>query len=189
MSDLGVVFPGQGSQAVGMLADLAEAHGSVAERFAEASEAIDVDLWAISQNGPAERLNQTEITQPALLTASIAIWDLIAAAGVTPAALAGHSLGEYSALVAAQSLGFADAVRLVHRRGQLMQQAVPLGEGAMAAILGLDNDAVAEICSGVEGVVTPANYNAPGQLVIAGSVAAVGEAAERCKTAGARNGP
>jgi len=181
------MFPGQGSQSVGMLADVAGGHAQVADHFSRASEAIGQPLWEIVQNGPEQRLNSTEITQPVLLVASVALWSIWqAGGGARPAMLAGHSLGEYSALVCAGSLSLEDGVRLVHERGKLMQQAVPNGVGAMAAILGLDDDQVLECCAGVEGVVAPANYNAPGQVVIAGTAAAVDDAVERCKAAGAR---
>ena len=170
------LFPGQGSQKVGMLAEFAEQFSGVQETFAEASEAIGYDLWQIAQSG--EGLNQTENTQPVLLTASIALWRVwLELGGVAPKYLAGHSLGEYSALVAANSMTLADAVKLVRLRGQLMQSAVPQGEGAMAAILGLDDAKVIELCqvasqSG-QGSVDAANYNAQGQVVIAGSTALV----------------
>ena len=170
------LFPGQGSQKVGMLAEFAEQFSGVQETFAEASEAIGYDLWQIAQSG--DGLNQTENTQPVLLTASIALWRVwLELGGVAPKYLAGHSLGEYSALVAANSMTLADAVKLVRLRGQLMQSAVPQGEGAMAAILGLDDAKVIELCqvasqSG-QGSVDAANYNAQGQVVIAGSTALV----------------
>ncbi len=183
---LGIVFPGQGAQSVGMLADIIEVHPKVGRTLDEAGEAMSFDLRSAVLQGPAEVLNRTDITQPALLAASVAIWRQLQAAGAAPVAMAGHSLGEYSALVAAGSLPFADAVRLVNLRGQLMQRAVPLGEGAMAAILGLDDDDIAAACAGIEGVVTPANFNAPGQVVIAGSRAAVEGAAEACKAVGAK---
>ena len=170
------VFPGQGSQKVGMLAELAEQFSGVKETFAEASEAIGFDLWHIAQSG--EGLNQTEFTQPVLLTASIALWRVwLELGGVAPKYLAGHSLGEYSALVAAGSLSLGDAVKLVNLRGKLMQDAVPQGASAMAAILGLDDAKVVELCQQVtaqeNGSVEAANYNAQGQVVIAGATAAV----------------
>lgn len=184
---LGFMFPGQGSQSVGMLGDIAERHPQIVEHFARASDAIDQPLWEIVQHGPEQRLNSTEITQPALLAASVALWSAWqASSGARPEVLAGHSLGEYSALVCAGSMSLEDGVRLVHERGKLMQQAVPHGEGAMAAILGLDSDEVLACCLAAAGVVTPANYNAPGQVVIAGASAAVDDAAQRCKQAGAR---
>ena len=183
----GCVFPGQGSQQVGMLADLMH-EPEIGETFLEADAVLRLPLGQIVREGPAERLNRTEITQPALLTASVALWRLWTARGGTaPAVLAGHSLGEYSALVAAGALDFGDAVTLVHERGRLMQEAVPEGEGAMAAILGLDAAAVVRCCAEADaGVVSPANYNAPGQIVIAGATPAVETAIERCKAAGAK---
>ena len=184
-----LVFPGQGAQSVGMLDALAEAFPSVRETFAEASDAIDLDLWALASEGPAERLDATEQTQPVLLTASIAALRVLQGeVDLAPQAVAGHSLGEYAALVAAGSLSLADAVRLVRRRGLLMAEAVPEGQGTMAAILGLDDDAVAEACAEAAGdeVVAPANYNAPGQIVIAGHAAAVERAIEACKARGAK---
>ena len=184
---LGFVFPGQGSQTVGMLGEMAEQHQVVRETFDEAGEVLGLDMWHLVSEGPQERLNQTEITQPVLLTASTALWRAWQArGGSTPDILAGHSLGEYSALVCAGALTFAEGVALVHKRGKLMQEAVPEGEGAMAAILGLDDEVVAECCEKVEGVVSPANYNAPSQVVIAGSAAAVAAAVEACNEAGAR---
>ena len=184
---LGFVFPGQGAQYVGMLADLAEKCASVRERFEQAADAIGIDLWRIASQGPETELAATAVTQPALLTASVALWDLWrGAGGPAPALVAGHSLGEYSALVCAGALDFADAVRLVHRRGQLMQQAAPRGEGAMAAVLGLEEAQVEAACSRAEGLVSAANYNAPGQVVIAGEAAAVERAVASCKALGAR---
>ncbi|HFF4767288.1 TPA: ACP S-malonyltransferase, partial [Acinetobacter baumannii] len=170
------VFPGQGSQKVGMLAELAEQFSGVGQTFAEASDALGFDLWHIAQSG--EGLDQTENTQPVLLTASIALWRLwLDLGGLAPKYLAGHSLGEYSALVAAGSMSLADAVKLVNLRGKLMQNAVPQGEGAMAAILGLADDKVVELCQSVsalgQGSVEAANYNSQGQVVIAGSTASV----------------
>lgn len=170
------VFPGQGSQKVGMLAELAEQFSGVTDTFAEASEAIGFDLWHIAQSG--EGLNQTEFTQPVLLTASIALWRVwLELGGVAPKYLAGHSLGEYSALVAAGAMSLGDAVKLVNLRGKLMQDAVPQGQGAMAAILGLDDAKVIELCEQVNaqglGSVEAANYNAQGQVVIAGDKAPV----------------
>lgn len=184
-----IVFPGQGSQSVGMLADLAAAFPQVRETFEEASDAIGTDLWALSQEGPAEDLNRTENTQPAILSAGIAVWRIWQdQEGAQPTMLAGHSLGEYSALVAAGVLAFADAVRLVRERGRLMQAAVPAGEGAMAAILGLDDDQVRAICAeAAQGEVAEAvNFNSPGQVVIAGNAAAIARAVEAAKAAGAR---
>lgn len=186
---LAFVFPGQGSQQVGMLSDLAEHYPLIRETFAEASGALGYDLWALVSQGPAEELNKTEKTQPALLTASIALWRLWQAeGGQQPDYLAGHSLGEYSALVAAGVLPLADAVVLVEKRGQLMQSAVPAGQGSMAAILGLDDQAVVDGCAeAAQGdVVEAVNFNTPGQVVIAGSVAAVERAIEVLKAAGAK---
>jgi [acyl-carrier-protein] S-malonyltransferase len=184
---LGFIFPGQGSQSVGMLADVAAEFPQVRQHFEEAGDCISQPLWRIVMEGPDDDLVRTEITQPALLTASVALWSVWRdESGQAPSAVSGHSLGEYSALVCAGALGFADAVRLVHRRGQLMQAAVPRGEGAMAAVLGLDDAQVEAACREIAGVVSAANYNAPGQVVIAGSAGAVEAAAERCKALGAR---
>ncbi|MGI3002635.1 ACP S-malonyltransferase [Shewanella algae] len=189
MENFAFVFPGQGSQAVGMLADLAEHYPVVIETFREASDVLGYDLWQLVQQGPAETLNETDKTQPALLSASVALYRAWQAAGkAAPNVMAGHSLGEYSALVCAGVLKFTDAVKLVELRGQLMQQAVPAGTGAMFAIIGLDNDAIAKACKdSAEGaVVSPVNYNSPGQVVIAGEKAAVDRAAAACKAAGAK---
>ncbi|TDR39370.1 [acyl-carrier-protein] S-malonyltransferase [Tahibacter aquaticus] len=179
---LAFVFPGQGSQAVGMLAELAAAEPLVRQTFDEASAGAGTDLWTLSQDGPEADLNRTENTQPALLAASIAVWRVWQArGGALPALLAGHSLGEYSALVAAGALSLHDAAGLVAERGRLMQAAVPPGVGAMAAILGGDDAQIAQACAEVAGdeVVAPANYNSPGQLVIAGHAAAVDRALAR----------
>lgn len=170
------VFPGQGSQKAGMLAELAEQFSGVQETFTEASDALGFDVWHIAQSG--EGLNQTENTQPVLLTASIALWRVwLELGGVAPKYLAGHSLGEYSALVAAEAMSLTDAVKLVNLRGKLMQSAVPQGEGAMAAILGLEDAQVVSLCQTVSqlglGSVDAANYNAQGQVVVAGTTAAV----------------
>ena len=184
-----IVFPGQGSQAVGMLAELAAEHPQVSETFAEASEALGYDLWQLVQNGPDTDLNQTDKTQPAMLAAGIACWRVWQAAeGATPAFVAGHSLGEYTALVASGALDFAIAIKLVEQRGQLMQAAVPEGEGAMAAILGLTDEQVITACAdAAQGdVVQAVNFNAPGQVVIAGAAAAVQRAADQAKEAGAK---
>lgn len=186
---LACVFPGQGSQSVGMLASLSDIHPTFRATFDEASEALDLDVWALSQEGPAEVLNATENTQPALLTAGVAVWRAFQALGGPPAqALAGHSLGEFSALVCAGALGFADAVKLVQRRGRLMQEAVPAGQGAMAAILGLEDEEVEKACSEAagDGVAVAVNYNSPGQVVVAGDTVAVGRAIEACKARGAK---
>src|SRR5690606_24885563 len=173
---LAFVFPGQGSQSVGMLADLAQSHPVIRETFAEASEGAGVDLWSLAQQGPEETLNQTEYTQPALLAAGVAVWRAWQAqGGPQPAMLAGHSLGEYTALVAAGALSLHDGARLVRLRGQLMQEAAPAGSGAMAAVLGAEDAVVEEVCTQASssGIVVPANYNSPGQIVIGGDAAAV----------------
>src|SRR5690554_5045811 len=186
---LAFVFPGQGSQAVGMLAELAADHPQIGDTFAEAADALGYDLWQLCQGGPEADLNRTDRTQPAILAASVALWRLwLAKTDVRPAFVAGHSLGEYSALVAAGVIGFADALRLVERRGQLMQQAVAEGEGGMAAILGLEDEQIIQLCSeAAQGeVVSAVNFNAPGQVVIAGQAAAVQRAIDGCKAAGAK---
>ena len=184
---LGFMFPGQGAQAVGMGAEFLESDPAVRQRFDEANDALDFDIVSILLEGPAERLAQTEVTQPALLTVGVALWDAWRGrGGPKPALLAGHSLGEYTALAVAGSLSFQDAVRLVRQRGRYMQEAVPVGEGAMAAVLGLEDDAVARCCSAADGVVAPANLNAPGQVVISGAASAVAQAVDACKEAGAR---
>lgn len=183
------IFPGQGSQSVGMLATAAESWPIIEKTFSEASDLLGYDLWHLCQHGPAEELNQTTVTQPALLTASVALWrQWFVAGGKAPDYLAGHSLGEYSALVAAESLNFFEAIKLVRLRGELMQTAVPAGEGKMAAILGLEDDDVIAACSEAANgdVVAAVNFNAPGQVVIAGSAAAVERAIEACKARGAR---
>ena len=189
MENSAFIFPGQGSQAIGMLADLASEHQIVADTFSQASDVLGYDLWELVQQGPVETLNETDKTQPALLTASVAIWRAYEAVGkAMPAVLAGHSLGEYSALVCAGVIDFIDAVKLVELRGQLMQQAVPAGSGAMYAIIGLDNESIAKACEeAAQGeIVSPVNYNSPGQVVIAGSKAAVERAAALCKDNGAK---
>ena len=182
------IFPGQGSQAVGMGRALAEAFPVCAQTFAEADEALGEPLSRLCFEGPEDRLRLTENTQPAILTVSVAAYRLLESRGFTPAMVAGHSLGEYSAHVAAGTISFADAVRTVRRRGRYMQEAVPVGRGAMAAVLGLDGSAVAKACAeAADGdVVSPANMNAPGQVVIAGSTEAVARAGERCRAAGAK---
>lgn len=178
-STLAFVFPGQGSQSLAMLAELSELHPLVRETFAEASDGAGVDLWALSQGGPEEQLNRTEYTQPALLAAGVAVWRAWRQqGGAVPAALAGHSLGEYTALVAAGAITLRDAAHLVRIRGQLMQDAAPAGTGAMAAVIGADDDLVRAACSEASGdeVVVPANFNSPGQVVIGGHAAAVDRA-------------
>lgn len=183
------VFPGQGSQRVGMLAAAAERDAGVRDTFAEASEVLGYDLWALSQDGPQESLNLTERTQPLILTASVALWRVWEQrGGAQPAFMAGHSLGEFSALVCAGALDFADAVGLVRNRGAYMQSAVPVGEGAMAAVLGLDDEAIREACASAAGgeVVAAVNFNSPGQVVIAGHAAAVDRAISLCKERGAK---
>ena len=189
MTQFAFVFPGQGSQAVGMLAELAAQFPIVEETFGEASSALGYDLWQLVQQGPAEELNKTWQTQPALLAASVAIFRVWQQqGGKTPALMAGHSLGEYSALVCAGVLDFKAAIRLVELRGKLMQEAVPEGTGAMYAIIGLDNDAIAKACeeSAQGQVVSPVNFNSPGQVVIAGNKEAVERAGAACKAAGAK---
>lgn len=188
-SSLAFVFPGQGSQSLGMLAELAEMHAQVRQTFVEASDGAGVDLWALSQGGPEEMLGRTEYTQPALLAAGVAVWRVwLAAGGARPAQLAGHSLGEYTALVAAGAIGLHDAAHLVRIRGQAMQAAAPAGAGAMAAVLGADDALVEEVCQAVSGetVVVPANYNSPGQIVIGGHVAAVDAALAQLAERGVR---
>jgi [acyl-carrier-protein] S-malonyltransferase len=186
---LAMVFPGQGSQSVGMLADLAAARPEVRATFDEASAVLGYDLWRLCAEGPEADLDATERTQPALLAAGVAAWRAWQArGGAMPSAMAGHSLGEITALVCAGSIGFGSAVDLVRFRGRQMQEAVPAGEGAMAAILGLDDAEVAAACAeaGAGGVVVPVNYNSPGQVVIAGEAAAVERAVAACRARGAR---
>ena len=189
MSKFAIVFPGQGSQAIGMLAELAQQYDVVNQTFAEASDALGYDLWALVQNGPVEDLNQTFRTQPALLAASVAIWRVWQELGLEqPSVLAGHSLGEYSALVCAGVIDFKQAISLVELRGKAMQDAVPAGTGAMYAIIGLDDEAIAKACEdAAQGeVVSPVNFNSPGQVVIAGQKDAVERAGILCKEAGAK---
>ncbi|MFT8211295.1 MAG: ACP S-malonyltransferase [Symbiopectobacterium sp.] len=189
MTQFAMVFPGQGSQTVGMLAELAAQYPVVQETFAQASAVLSYDLWQLTAQGPAEELNKTWQTQPALLTASVAIWRVWQQqGGKSPALMAGHSLGEYSALVCAGALDFQEAVRLVELRGKLMREAMPEGTGAMYAIIGLDNDAIAAACdASAQGqVVSPVNFNSPGQVVIAGNKEAVERAGAACKAAGAK---
>jgi [acyl-carrier-protein] S-malonyltransferase len=181
------VFPGQGSQKVGMLSSAFDAFEAVRNTYAEASDALGYDMWDLIQHGEQEALNLTETTQPVLLTSSVALWRAwLEQGGAKPTMMAGHSLGEFSALVCAGSLGFADAVQLVRQRGNFMQTAVPVGEGAMAAIIGLDDAAINDICAATDGVVAAVNFNSPGQVVIAGHVAAVDAAIVALKGAGAK---
>jgi [acyl-carrier-protein] S-malonyltransferase len=187
--NLAFIFPGQGSQSLGMLAELAELHPGVRATFAEASDGAGVELWALSQGGPEAMLNRTEYTQPALLAAGVAVWRVWqAAGGPVPARLAGHSLGEYTALVAAGAISLHDAAHLVRIRGQAMQNAAPEGIGAMAAVLGADDAVVEAVCREVSGehVVAPANYNSPGQIVIGGHAQAVDAAIALLAERGAR---
>jgi [acyl-carrier-protein] S-malonyltransferase len=189
LANLAFVFPGQGSQSVGMLAELAAEFSEIRKAFDEASEGAGLDLWALSQNGPEEELGKTENTQPALLAASVAVWSVWRTqGGPMPAQVAGHSLGEYSALVCAGALPLRDAAALVAERGRLMQAAVPAGVGSMAAVLGADDEVIRNVCKDVSGaeIVTPANYNSPGQLVIAGHAGAVDRAAQRLGELGVR---
>lgn len=186
---LAFIFPGQGSQSVGMLSEIAQSNPLIKDTFREASDALDLDLWSLVQNGPDEELNQTMITQPAMLAAGVAMWrSWNAAGGAQPMVMAGHSLGEYTALVCAGAIEFVDAVRLVAERGKLMQLASPEGVGAMAAILGLEDAKVVEVCqaAALGDVVSAVNFNSPGQVVIAGHRAAVERAAELAKQAGAK---
>ncbi|MFZ7198719.1 ACP S-malonyltransferase [Avibacterium avium] len=190
MKKFAMVFPGQGSQAVGMLAELASQFPVVEQTFQQASEVLGYDLWQLVQQGPAEELNKTWQTQPALLAASVAIYRVWQQQypQLQPEVMAGHSLGEYSALVCAGVMDFQDAIKLVELRGKLMQQAVPEGTGAMYAIIGLDNEAIINACKAAEQgeVVSAVNFNSPGQVVIAGAKAAVERAAAACKEAGAK---
>lgn len=189
MTALAFVFPGQGSQSLGMLASLSDQNPIVQETFVEASQGAGIDLWALSQGGPEEMLNRTEYTQPALLAAGVAVWRVWqASAGAQPSYFAGHSLGEYTALVAAEAITLVDAAHLVRIRGQAMQASAPAGIGAMAAVIGAEDDVVETICREVSGdhVVVPANYNSPGQIVIGGHVAAVDAALAKLAEAGVR---
>ncbi|MGD8526440.1 MAG: ACP S-malonyltransferase [Thioalkalispiraceae bacterium] len=186
---LAFVFPGQGSQSLGMLKDLAASFAVVEQTFAEASETLGYDLWQVVQDGPEEKLNSTDVTQPAMLAAGVAVWrSWQEKGGTTPAVMAGHSLGEYTALVCAGAIDFKDAIKLVAERGRLMQEAVPAGEGGMAAILGLDDDAVRQACTdATEGEVLEAvNFNSPGQVVVAGSKAAIDRIVVLAKERGAK---
>ena len=186
---LGFVFPGQGSQSVGMLAAMGADYVDIERTFAEASAALGFDLWQLVQNGPEDSLNRTTNTQPAMLTAGVAVWRVWQSrGGPSPDYLAGHSLGEYTALVCAQAIEFKEAVQLVADRGRFMQEAVPIGKGAMAAIMGLDDDAVQQVCEQVAAgdILAPVNFNAPGQVVVAGSTAAVERVVDQARSAGAR---
>ncbi|MDX1519201.1 MAG: ACP S-malonyltransferase [Gammaproteobacteria bacterium] len=186
---LGIVFPGQGSQSVGMLDELSRDHPQMKETFTEASDVLGYDLWHLVINGPAAELNRTEKTQPAMLAAGVAVWRIwLKRGGQVPAMVAGHSLGEYTALVCADALSFEDALLLVADRGAYMQNAVPDGTGAMAAILGLDDEKVIDVCEqAAQGeVVAPANFNSPGQVVIAGHIQAVQRALETARASGAK---
>jgi len=189
-TDLAFVFPGQGSQALGMLSALADLHPAVRETFVEASEAIGLDLWTLARQGPEAELNRTINTQPALLAAGVAAWRAWRAAGGSePAAMAGHSLGEYTALVCAGAISLADATRLVRERGRLMQEAVPEGQGAMAAVLNAELPLLAEVCAQVstqDEPVVPANLNAPGQIVLSGAAAAVDRALSELASRGVK---
>ena len=188
-NSLAFVFPGQGSQSLGMLSDLAAAHPAVRAAFDEASGGCGIDLWTLSMQGPEEQLNQTEFTQPALLAADVAAWRAwLAAGGAQPARFAGHSLGEYAALVAAGALSLHDGAKLVRLRGQLMQDAAPAGTGAMAAVLGAEDALVLDVCKEASGddIVVPANFNSPGQIVIGGHAAAVDRALELLAARGVR---
>ena len=186
---LAFIFPGQGSQSVGMLKDLSENFSEVAATFQEASDALGYDLWSLVQDGPVDKLNSTDVTQPAMLASGVATWRVWQAkGGATPAMMAGHSLGEYTALVCSGSLNFVDAVKLVSQRGQFMMQAVPAGTGAMAAVLGMDDDAVRKVClEAANGEVLEAvNYNSPGQVVVAGNKSAVERVCVLAKEQGAK---
>ncbi len=186
---IGFVFPGQGSQSVAMLAAMAADCVDIERTFAEASEALGFDLWQLVQDGPEDSLNKTTNTQPAMLAAGVAVWRVWQSrGGPLPDYMAGHSLGEYTALVCAQAIEFKEAVQLVADRGRFMQEAVSIGEGAMAAIIGLDDDVVRQVCKQVAAgdVVAPVNFNAPGQVVVAGATAAVERVVDQAKSAGAR---
>ncbi len=186
---LAFIFPGQGSQSVGMLKDLSENFSEVSATFKEASDALGYDLWSLIQDGPAEKLNSTDVTQPAMLASGVATWRVWQAkGGAMPVMMAGHSLGEYTALVCAGSLDFVDAIKLVSQRGKFMMQAVPAGTGAMAAILGMEDELVRQVClDAAQGEVLEAvNYNSPGQVVVAGNKAAVERVCVLAKEKGAK---
>ena len=189
MSHIAFVFPGQGSQKIGMLSELAQDHALIKQTFDEAYDVLGYNMWELIQQGEQEQINLTQRTQPILLTCSVAIWRLWNQHnGAQPSQMAGHSLGEWSALVCSGVVDFADALKIVRARGQFMQQAVPVGEGAMAAIIGLEDQAILDACSNAQslGVVDAVNFNAPGQVVIAGSNGAVEVAMDACKAAGAK---
>ena len=188
-NNLAFVFPGQGSQKIGMLSQLASVHATIEDTFSEASDALGYDLWQLVQSGSQDEINLTERTQPILLASSVAIWRLWQdRKGALPSQVAGHSLGEWSALVCADAVTFSDALKIVRARGMYMQEAVPVGVGAMAAIIGLADDAVLQACTDARNneVVDAVNFNAPGQVVIAGSATAVERAIDCCKAAGAK---
>lgn len=191
MKNIAFVFPGQGSQSIGMLADLNVQNPIIKDTFDMASKVLNYDVWELAQTGPVEKLNQTEFAQPILLTAGFAVWQAWQhAGGVQPVLLAGHSLGEYTALVCSEAIAFSDALNLVVKRAQFMQAAVPIGKGAMVAIVGLDENKVLEICkiaaTATKQILTPANYNSVGQVVLAGEIKAAEYAIELAKTAGAK---
>jgi len=184
-----VVFPGQGSQSVGMLADLADAHNSVKVTFAEASDVMGQDLWALAQTGSAEALSDTRVTQPLMFTAGVAVWQVMRKAGFPmPSVIAGHSLGEYAAMVATGVMTYSDGIKLVKRRSELMATAVPEGEGGMAALIGMDDQAVVDMCQSIsaERVVEAANFNAPGQVAISGHLDALQVTIEKARELGCR---
>jgi len=189
MGQIAVIFPGQGSQSVGMMKDMAEVFPVVSETFQEASDVLGYDLWSLVQDGPEERLNQTDHTQPAMLAAGVATWRAWCKNnGPVPHMMAGHSLGEYTALVCAEAMSYQDAIKLVADRGKYMQEAVPQGEGAMAAILGLEDDVVRKLCKAAseEGIAEAVNFNSPGQVVIAGNKSAINVAISLAKDEGAK---
>lgn len=184
-----VVFPGQGAQSVGMLAELAAEHDIVRQTFAEASESLGKDLWELSQSGPAEVLSDTRITQPLMFTSGVAVWRVLSEAGLpAPAAFAGHSLGEFAALVASGALSFTDGLTLVQRRAELMAAAVPEGEGGMAALIGMDDQAVVDLCASVSGerISEAVNFNAPGQVAISGHLDALQKTVDAAREQGCR---
>jgi [acyl-carrier-protein] S-malonyltransferase len=189
-SSYAIVFPGQGSQSIKMLASIANQYSEIKETYDQASQVLDYDLWALTQEGPAEKLDQTVYTQPAILAGSYAIWRIIKKRFDSPSVLAGHSLGEYTALVCAESLDFSDAIKLVAARGQFMQEAISQGMGAMAAIIGLNEEAVLSICKQAlfhqDDILEPANFNSPGQIVIAGHKKSVERALVLSKEQGAK---